>query len=102
MPRQQAENELARMVACLRHESFYETGTWIDETLGVYVGWVARAGSFATPMPVLNESGDRALIFSGEEYPEPDTAALLKSRGHSFDEKGPDYLVHLSEEDTSF
>ena len=36
MPRDQAELELLRMVATLRHESFYTVGTWIDESLGVY------------------------------------------------------------------
>ena len=42
MPREQAERELRRMVEALRHESFYVTGTWVEESLGVYVGWVAR------------------------------------------------------------
>jgi len=44
MPRARAERELERMVAALRHESFYKTGTWIDESLGVYVGWAERKG----------------------------------------------------------
>ena len=37
-PREWAEPQLLRMVEALRHESFYVTGTWIDESLGVYVG----------------------------------------------------------------
>ena len=37
-PREWAEPQLARMVQALLHESFYETGTWIDESLGVYAG----------------------------------------------------------------
>ena len=47
MPRERAERELRRMVDGLRHESFYEAGTWIEESLGVYVGWCARENSFA-------------------------------------------------------
>ena len=50
-PRAWAEPQLARMVASLRHESFYVTGTWIDESLGIYVGWVARKNSFSDGMP---------------------------------------------------
>lgn len=42
MPRARAEESLSRMVGALCHEKFYETGTWIDESLGVYVGWVVR------------------------------------------------------------
>jgi asparagine synthase (glutamine-hydrolysing) len=102
MPRGQAEQELARMVASLRHESFYETGTWVDEELGVYVGWVERNNSFSRGMPLRNEKGDVILIFSGEEYPEPGTARRLKESGHQVALEGPSYLVHLYEEDRSF
>jgi asparagine synthase (glutamine-hydrolysing) len=102
MPRERAETELARMIEVLCHESFYATGTWIDESLGVYAGWVARKGSFSDGMPLRNERGDVVLIFSGEEYPEPGTAQGLKQQGHHVDISGPSYLVHLYEEDPEF
>jgi asparagine synthase (glutamine-hydrolysing) len=101
-PREWAEPQLVRMVASLRHESFYESDTWINEQLGVYVGWVARKNSFSSGMPLCNESGDRVLIFSGEEYPEPDTVSQLQKRGHVLRAGRPSYLVHLSEEDRKF
>ena len=101
-PREWAERQLARMVETLLHEPFYVTGTWIDESLGVYVGWVARANSFADRMPIRNERGDIVLIFSGENYPEPGTARRLKERGHGCEETGPSYLVHLYEDDPNF
>ena len=102
MPRERAERELRRMVDALRHESFYETGTWIDESLGVYVGWCARKNSFADPMPLRSERGDIVLVFSGEEFAEPGTARRLKEQGHRLDVQGSEYLVHLYEEDPSF
>lgn len=102
MPRELAEPRLHRMVESLRHESFYATGTWIDEDLGVYVGWVARKKSFSDGMPVCNESGDIVLFFSGEEFPEPGITQRLKNRGHVLDSKGPSYLVHLYEEASCF
>jgi asparagine synthase (glutamine-hydrolysing) len=102
MPRERAEPQLQRMVEALRHESFYVTGTWIDQSLGVYVGWVARENSFCDGMPLCNEKGDTILIFSGEEYPEPGIARGLKERGHAVTEKGPSYLVHLSEDSPAF
>jgi asparagine synthase (glutamine-hydrolysing) len=100
-PRELAEPQLLRMLKILRHESFYVTGTWIDEKAGIYVGWTARENSFSDGMPVQNERGDITLVFSGEDYPEPNTVPSLKERGHQF-KTGASYLVHLYEEDPSF
>lgn len=102
MPRERAEPLLVRMVNALRHESFYVTGTWIDESLGVYVGWVVREHSFADGMPLYSERGDVCLVFSGEEYPEPETIRRLKPQPNELDAKRPSYLVHLYEEDSTF
>jgi len=90
------------MVEAVRHESFYVTGTWVDESLGVYVGWAARKGSFSDGMPLYNERGDNVLVFSGEEFPNPATIRRLKERGHALPAEGPSYLVHLYEEDPAF
>jgi asparagine synthase (glutamine-hydrolysing) len=102
MPREQAVPQLVRMVETLRHESFYTTETWIDESSGVYLGWAVRRGSFSDGMPLRNERGDVVLVFSGEEFPDPGTAQRLKGQGHRLDGNGPSYLVHLYEEDPSF
>ena len=102
VPRERAEAQLKRMVESMRHESFYKTGTWIDESLGVYVGWVEREDSFADGMPLRNESGERFLFFSGDEFPEPGTARRLGERGHALNPEDYSYLVHLSEEDSAF
>lgn len=100
--RQDAEAELLRMVEAIRHESFYRTGTWIDESNGVYVGWAVREKSFADGMPLRNEDGDVTLVFSGEEYPAPDIRSRLRERGHAVGGEGASYLVHLYEEDRAF
>jgi asparagine synthase (glutamine-hydrolysing) len=102
MPRQQAEADLLAMVEALRHESFYEAGTSIDQSLGVYVGWIARKNSFSDKMPLYNERRDNILVFAGEEFPEPGIAHRLKERGHTLGENRASYLVHLSEEDPTF
>ena len=101
MPRDWAEPQLLRMVETLRHESFYVTGTWVDERLGTYAGWAERRNSFSDGMPLCNERGDVSLLFSGEEFPEPGTVRRLQ--GHSFGTvQGPSYLVHLCDEAPSF
>jgi asparagine synthase (glutamine-hydrolysing) len=102
IPRERAEPELLRMIKALQHETFYETGLWIDEALGVYVGWVARKNSFSDGMPLVSERGDVVLVFSGEEFPEAGTALRLKEQGHSLKPAGPSYLVHLYEENPNF
>jgi asparagine synthase (glutamine-hydrolysing) len=102
MPREQAERELLRMIEALRHEDFYVTGTWVEESLGVYVGWIARKDSFSDGMPLRNEREDVVLVFSGEEFPEPGMVQRLKERGHELDVAGLSYLTHLYEEDSSF
>lgn len=101
-PRAWAEEQLARMIHPMLHEPFYTHGTWSDESMGVYVGWVARENSFSDGMPHRNERGDVVLIFSGEDYPEPGTARRVRERGHACAETGPSYLVHLCEEDPEF
>src|SRR5277367_4929685 len=93
MPRDWAEPQLLHMLETLRHESFYVTGTYIEENLGVYVGWAARKDSFSDGMPVRNERGDVVLIFAGEEYPSPDTPRYLKARGHNCELEGTSYLA---------
>jgi asparagine synthase (glutamine-hydrolysing) len=102
MPRQWAEPQLLRMVRAICHEPFYITGTWIDEDTGVYVGWAARKDSFSEGMPLSTEDNNVCLIFSGEEFPDPQTVRHLKQRGHGFVAEGSSYLVHLYEEDPSF
>src|SRR2546427_1835836 len=102
MPRERADPQLRRMVESLRHESFYGTGTWVDESLGVYVGWTVRGNSSSGGMPLCNERGDVALVFCGEEFPDPGISRRLKNRGHGLEVGGPSYLVHVYEDDETF
>jgi asparagine synthase (glutamine-hydrolysing) len=102
MPREWAEPQLLRMVKSLCHEPFYVSGAWINESLGVYVGWAERRGSFCEGMPISNEQGRIHLVFSGEEFPEPGIIRSLKEKGHNVAAKGPSYLVHLYEDDPKF
>jgi asparagine synthase (glutamine-hydrolysing) len=102
IPRERTEPLLNRMVDSIRHESFYRTGTSIDEANGVYIGWAERQGSFSDGMPVCNERGDVSLVFSGEDFPDPKLRNRLKQREHQFPPNGPGYLVHTYEDDPEF
>jgi asparagine synthase (glutamine-hydrolysing) len=98
MPRQRAACELEQMLGTMRHESFHVTGAWIDESLGVYVGWSVHRGSFADGMPLRTERDDVVLVFSGEDFPAPGTIDALKERGHDVGGRRASYLVHQYEE----
>jgi asparagine synthase (glutamine-hydrolysing) len=102
LPRAAAEQQLLAMLKCMQHEPFYTCGTWSDPEQGVYIGFVARGGSFADGMPVRNEDGEITLVFSGEEFPEPDLKKALQQRGHEFSYAGPSYLVHRYEDEADF
>jgi asparagine synthase (glutamine-hydrolysing) len=101
-PSSNATAQLSDMLESISHEIFYSTGTLTDESLGVYIGWTALRGSLSDGMPLHNERGDISLIFSGEEYPDPQTRHRLQSQGHLIGQTECEYLVHLYEEDQSF
>ena len=90
------------MVEAVRHESLYRTSTWVDESLGIYVGWTEMENSFSEGMPLRSERGDVLLIFSGGEYPESQTWQQLRSRGHNIGTAEAEYLVHLYEDNPNF
>ena len=101
LPRDHAVAQLEQMLGTIRHDSSYTTGTWIDECLGVYVAWALHANSFCEGMPLINERRDVVLVFSGEEYPDPQILATLR-QGHELDSNPASYLVHLLETDPAF
>jgi len=90
------------MLASMKHESFYVTGTWVDETMGIYLGWSAAENCFACKMPVYSEDRKTILVFSGEEFPDAGAARRLKEHGHVFKANTAEYLVHLYEDDPGF
>src|SRR5271166_5760626 len=102
MPRAQAEPRLLEMVESIRHEPSYKTGTWIDESAGIYVGWSVRKDSFADGMPLSNQQGSVVLIFSGEEYPDPAAVQRFKNRNGQAGARGPSYLLRMYEEGVPF
>jgi len=90
--------ELNLMLHCMMHETIYSSGTYVNDQLGLYAGWVCRKGSFSDCMPVFNEKRDLVLLFSGENYADKQVMDALKRNGHTFDPYNASYLIHLYED----
>ena len=56
------------MLKTIDRESFYTSGTLVDDILGLHVGWTALKGSFSEKMPPYDPRKKVALVFSGEDY----------------------------------
>ena len=94
----QKRTALDVMVGCMLHESFYKSGTYIQEELGLYLGWTCFATDATANLPVWNEQRDVCLIFSGEQHPDANQITQLKGKGHKLDQRDVSWVVHLYEE----
>jgi asparagine synthase (glutamine-hydrolysing) len=100
MPRAAAESQLRRMLMSICHEDFYSTGTWGDESLGVYVGWALLKGSFSDGMPLVSTRGDVCIVFSGEEF--SDYRVRHRANGSGSAKSEATYLIERYESDPGF
>jgi asparagine synthase (glutamine-hydrolysing) len=97
-PSEQYDALVKSMTKCLMHEPFYSDGTYINEELGLWLGWANHEGSFADCLPIWNEKKDICLVFSGEDFADRLDIDALRVRGHQFGSDEASYLVHLYEE----
>jgi asparagine synthase (glutamine-hydrolysing) len=97
-PHASYETVLAAMLGCMRHETSYTSGTYVNEQNGLWVGWTCHEEAFGDCMPVWNEARDICLIFAGEDFTEQAEIDDLRRKGHVFGTGNADYLVHLYEE----
>ena len=91
--------DIQAMISSMSHELFYNTGTWVNDNLGVYAGWVCHQGSFSDCMPVWNEKKNIVLIYFGENFTDLELFDKLKARHHKFDNSNASYLIHMYEEE---
>jgi len=96
--REKHEEDVQQMVACMMHESFYTSGLYTNELMGVYAGWVCHEGSFSDCMPVMNEKKNLVLIYFGENFADKELFDELKAKHHKFDNFNATYLIHLYED----
>ena len=107
IPEQEAKAQLATMLHCMLHESFYTHGTYLLPEHGCYLGWVNHKGSFSDCNPVISQTRDVVLIFSGEHFAHEDAACIEGQRDEHdganasqlvrlYEAKGDDFLPELN------
>src|SRR5437879_12371067 len=62
------ETQLATMMRCMLHESFYTHGTYLLHERGCYLGWVSHPKRCSDCNPIINPARDRILVFSVEHF----------------------------------
>jgi asparagine synthase (glutamine-hydrolysing) len=70
------------MLGAMRYNNRYSHGQFIEQECGLQIGWTCHPGSFAEGMPLVSQSGDTVMIFTGENFEEPGEVSRL-SRGVS-------------------
>src|SRR5215510_14297 len=85
-------NDLQQMVEAMRHTKHDAGGTYVNEGLGLYAGWMCHQKSFSDCMPLISHEKDVVLIFHGEHF--LGNGALDHGGANT---KGPDarYLLDL-------
>jgi asparagine synthase (glutamine-hydrolysing) len=89
---------LDRMVKRMTHERFQTSDIYVNERLGLWVGWVSHKDSFSGCLPVWNARKDIGLIFSGENFQDKSEIDNLRTQCHDVELGNPSYLLHLYEE----
>jgi asparagine synthase (glutamine-hydrolysing) len=97
----QSAAAVEQMTRVMMHEPFYASGTHCSDVLNLCVGWTSFHPSSSAVMPVWNENRDVAIVITGELFPDQDMLKFLQDRGHDFDSRSRDWIVHLYEEEGS-
>lgn len=97
-----AKPQLRQMIAAMLHESFYESGEWIDESAGVYVGWIGRKGTYPSGRPVQGETGNQTLMLSGEDFSDPNGPYFFENKGTASEARQKAHLLQAVRQGSGF
>lgn len=98
-PRGDEEIRLARMLRTMLHEPFYTHGSYVNQAIGLYLGFVSVQNSQSDCMPIWNEDKTLVMFLTGESYADLPVIQGLLRRGHDFNPEDGSFLLHLYEED---
>src|SRR5678815_3942928 len=91
----EAEALVDQMLHAMSHEPFYKKGKYINDELGLCVGWVVHPDSFSDCMPVRSRDGNTTVVLSGEIFTPEERLKSLSNSGHIFTVGKASYLGDL-------
>jgi len=94
----EAEALVDEMLQAMSHEPFYKRGKYINDELGLCVGWVVHPDSFSDCMPVRSKDGNTTIILSGEIFTSEERLQFLRRSGHNATASNGSYLGQLHQE----
>jgi asparagine synthase (glutamine-hydrolysing) len=97
-PANECQALVADMVASMKNEPFYTSGTYSATELGVYAGWVAHEHSFAAHQVLSNENRDIVLVMSGECLAESHAGNWAGRKGDAVTIKKGNSLIDFYEQ----
>jgi asparagine synthase (glutamine-hydrolysing) len=100
MPRECAEPRLLRMLESMRHLPSYGTGSFVDESSGIYLAWTTRKNCASSQMPFRGAGANTVLVFSGEEFSGPEAAR--GPQGQPQESEGSSYIAYRYEAEPTF
>ena len=94
-PSDKVRQDLSRMIESMRHEEFYVSGSYVNEDIGLYAGWICHRGSFSDCMPLPLPGEDKVVIFQGENHVTPEVRRQLLKANSATDFSSARYLAEL-------
>ena len=98
-PSEECQSLVRSMVRSMEYERFYQSGTYFVPEMGIYAGWVAIAGSFASSQLFTNQKKDVVLLFAGECFQDHDSEVELYRNGDSRGGNSASWLISLYEKE---
>ena len=83
------------MLNVMCHEPSYVFGRHNSPVMGIYAGWIAHEGSFASNQIFQDEQKKVTLLLSGECFLDSETSSFLGRRGHAINSGVGNWLIPL-------
>src|SRR5262249_42629467 len=71
------------MVESMRHETYYVGNQYVNQELGLYLGWLSHPHSLGASMPLVSHDQRMVLIIVGEHFPHPHKPISANGNGSS-------------------
>jgi asparagine synthase (glutamine-hydrolysing) len=94
-PAEQCHTVIKAMLASMKHEPIYTSGTYSVPEMGVFTGWIALDGSFASDQVFFNKDKNIALVWAGECFVDSTSSPAMRENGAN--NNGEDNIVRLYE-----